>query len=381
MTKNDGRRDLSLIRASGSTARVLNLLLVAERFGDTEEYQQKPLFKSKRLNRTLIVKHAVRPHERQLFRRPPVAATKIIVPFASDQLELGGASILVNEERFEKLLRDTVGGYASDTEFQSDVELLRTLASLPSFDPFLMRERLRTTGFEAARCYFDIAEADVARMRAFVGKEISELINLAFASGGNASGDLSSKMADKLMTDETAKSLDPLRQVLRLSGEEYKEGIFAWKGFLYYKWLMAELKPQLAAFKPRFAGCRVVRATMEERTDLANMRKAILDQMMLANNRVEECLAEYAAAFASLSGGQAGAFREFLLKAPSMFIPIGEAVGVVRHIHSFWTFRFPETATMPTLEGDEAMETFSEFEATLSGVEFVRKAIAAAEAA
>jgi hypothetical protein len=378
MSKTDGRRDLSLIRASGSTARVLNLALIAERFGETEEYQAKPLFKSKRLNRTLIVKHALRPHERTLFRRPPVAATKIIVPFASNQLELGGTSILVNEEHFEKMLRDTVGGYSSDADFNADVELLRVLATLPSFDPFLMRERLRHTGVEPARCYFDIAEADVARMRAFVSKEISQLINLAFATGGHDAGDLSSKMADKLMTDETAKSLDPLREVLRLSGEEYIEGVFAWKGFLYYKWLMAELKPQLAAFKPRFAACRVVRATVEERTDLANMRKAILTQMVQAADRVDACLIEYGTAFASLAEGQAGAFRSFLLKAPSLFIPIGEAVGVVRHIHSFWNFRFPETAVTPTLEGDEALETFSDFEATLAGVEFVRNAEAQA---
>ena len=59
MSKQDGRRDLSLIRASGSTARVLNLALIYERFGDTEEYSAKPLFKSKRLNRALILKHAV----------------------------------------------------------------------------------------------------------------------------------------------------------------------------------------------------------------------------------------------------------------------------------------------------------------------------------
>lgn len=379
MSKHDGRRDLSLIRASGSTARVFNLLLVAERFGETEDYQSNPMFKSKRLNRSLIVKHAVRPHERQLFRRPPVAATKIIVPFASEQLELGGTSILVNEERFERLVKETFG-YTNDADFVSDVELLRTLATLPSFDPFLMRERLRHTGYQPARCYFDIAEADVARMRAFVGKEISQLINLAFATGGGDAGDLSSKMADKLMTDETAKSLDPLRQVLRLSGEEYVEGIFAWKGFLYYKWLMEELKPQLAAFKPRFAACRVVRATLEERTDLAQMRKNILSQMEIASKRVDECLLQYGEAFASLSDGQAGAFRTFLLAAPEMFIPIGEAVGVVRHIHSFWNFRFPDVGGPPTLEGDEAMETFSEFEATLQGVEFVRKA-AAAEAA
>jgi hypothetical protein len=49
------------------------------------------------------------------------------------------------------------------------------------------------------------------RMRAFVGKEIGQLVNLAFATGGRDAGDLSQRLADKLMTDETAQALDPLR--------------------------------------------------------------------------------------------------------------------------------------------------------------------------
>ncbi len=373
MKKVDGRRDLSLVRASGSTARVLNLALVAERHGETEEYQQKPLFKNKMLNRSLILKHTLRAHERELFDRPFASATKIILPFASTELGLGGVTILIGERRWERMLAETSGGDQDKQGFEADLDLLRMLSTLPSFDPFLMRERLRHSGVEPARCYFDIAEADVARMRAFVSAEITQLIDLAFATGGRDAGNLSGKLADKLMTDETAKSLDPLRQTLRLSGDEYVEGVFAWKGFLYYKWLMKELGPLLTEFKPRFAGCRVMRSTMEERRDLAETRRRILDLIKIAADRVENTLLEYGVAFAALSQGQPTAFRDFLLKAPSLFIPIGEAVGVIRHVDSFWRFRFPD-ASMPMLEADEGMEIFHEFEMTLNGVEFVRRA-------
>jgi hypothetical protein len=377
MKKLDGRRDLSLVRASGSTARVLNLALIHERFGETEDYQKNPLFKCRQLNRTLILKHALRQHERDLFDRPMTVATKLILPYASGELGLGGVSVLIGERRFEKMVREAVGKDVDEASVLSDIELLRVLAALPSFDPFLMRERLRSLGVEPARCFFEIAEADLARMRAFVSKEIAQLIDLAFATGGRGAGDLSSKLADKLMTDETAKSLDPLRATLRLSGEEYIEGVFAWKGFLYYKWLMAELKPQLELFRPHFAGCKVLRATTEERADLAEARKRVLALMKMACDRVDETLLEYGTAFASLADGQASAFRAFLLKAPSLFIPIGEAVGVVRHVHSFWRFRFPDNMP-PILEADEAMELFHEFEMTLNGIEFVqrRKAMA-----
>ncbi len=154
----DGRRDLSLIRASGSTARVLNLALTFERFGDTEEYKAKPLFRNPRLNRALILKHVVRPHERDLFTRPTTAATKVILPYAATELELGGISFMINEIRFEKLLRDAVGGYEDEATFIADAELLRVMAALPSFDPFLMRERLRHLGVDPARAVKEATE-------------------------------------------------------------------------------------------------------------------------------------------------------------------------------------------------------------------------------
>ena len=371
MRNKDGRRDLSLIRASGSTARVLNLALCFERFGETEEYAARPMFRNPRLNRALIVKHVLRAHERDLLSRPLTGATKVILPYAASELELGGISFMVGETRFEKLMRDAVGHYEHEDDFQADAELLRVLASLPSFDPFLMRERMRTINVEPARCYFDIAEADLTRMRAFVGKEIAQLVSLAFATGGRDAGDLSKRLAEKLMTDETAKSLDPLRATLRLSGEEYTEGVFGWKGFLYYKWLMDEIRPQLGEFKPRFASLRIVGADNEERRALAETRRDILDKMAKAIERVDETLLEYGSAFAALADGQPAAFRAFLLKAPSLFIPMGEAVGVVRHIHSFWRFRFPEAGT-PLMEADEAIEVLHDFETTIAGVDFAK---------
>ena len=371
MRQKDGGRDLSLIRASGSTARVLNLCLAFERFGDTDDYKNKPLFKNPRLNRALILKHVVRPHERELFTRPTTTATKVILPYAAEALELGGVSFMINEIRFERLLKDAVGGYTNDADIIADAELLRVMAALPSFDPFLLRERLRVIGIDPARSYFDIAEADIARMRAFVGKEIAQLVSLAFATGGVDAGGLSQRLADKLMTDETAKTLDPLRETLRLSGEEYIEGVFAWKGFLYYKWLMDEIRPGLAEFKPRFAGLRISQASADERRDLAETRRDILIKMELALGRVDETLLEYGVAFAALAEGQPSAFRTFLLKAPSLFIPIGEAVGVIRHINSFWRFRFPDGAT-PMMEADEAIEVLHDFETTIEGVDFVK---------
>jgi hypothetical protein len=371
VTKPDRNRDLSLIRESGSTARVVNLALIYDRFGATPEYGERPLFKNKRLNRAVLLKHSPRPSEKALFLRPRQCATKIILPFASSDLRLGGASFMVDQIGFERTLRESFGGYEDANEYNRDLELLRLLDALPSFDPFLMRERLRQSGYEPARCYFEVSEADIARMRVFVGQEIAQLVGLAFANGGAGARELSAKLADKLMTDETAKSLDPLRETLRLSGDEYREGVFAWKGFLYYKWLIGELSPNLAQLKSAILATRVSRPTNEDKKQIVEMRGRIIAYLEAAATKVNEALREYAAAFAALSEGKPMAFRDFLLKAPSLFIPIGEAVGVMRHIESFWRFRFPGRG-VPTLEVDEAFELFQDFDLTLESVEFIR---------
>lgn len=377
MSQVDGRRDLSLIRESGSTARVLNLAHVFERHGQTEDYAARPFFRNKRLNRALILKHAVRADERDMFAAPPICATKIVLPFAATELALGGLSFMVGQHHFERTMRGALGGYDDGADLEHDADLLQLLAVLPSFDPFLMRERLRHYGEEPARCYFDVSEGDVARMRAFVGGEIQQLVDLAFVNGGADGRNLSRSLADKLMTDDTAKALDPLRETLRMDGDAYREGVFAWKGFLYYKWLIADIDAIVATQKRQIAGTRVARASAPQLEQLRRMRAGIISTLDIASTRVQEELLRYDAAFASLAAGIPGAFRDFLHNAPARFMPIGEAIGVIKHIQSFWSFRFPGQV-VASLDVEEALEVFQEFEITLASVAFVKEGAPAA---
>ncbi len=367
MSRSVERRDLSLVRESASTTRVLDLAFIRERHGDSEEYQQKPLFRNQQLNTSLVMKHALRAHERRLFSGNKVTATKIVFPFSNSDLRLGGSSIFVGEPDFERTLRGRLS-FASANEAEVDIETLRIIDELPSFDPFLMRERMRQAGMEPARCYFEVTDADAARMRTFVSSQIAALVALAFAGNSAAPQELSARLAEKLMTDETAQSLEPLRATLRLSGDEYREGVFAWKGFLYYKWVVGELSPRLAELARSIIAARVVNAPREDMAALNVSRQKIVRVLGKTMGRISQALADYDAAFDSLSKGKPTAFRDFLLSAPSMFLVIGEAVGIIKHIDSFWRFRFP-AGRIPLMEGDEAFEIFQDFELTLSGIE------------
>ena len=365
MSRNS--QSLSLLRSSGSTGRVLNLSSVFLKFGATPEYTAKPLFKNSQLNKGILLKHTLRSHERDRLETSRSTATKVILPFDPSNLDLGGYSFFVNERDFEKCLAGFVGGDGADANFRADVEVLNVIDELPSFDPFLLRERLRRHGFEPSRCYFDLSEADAGRMRLFVEGEIRKLVSLAFSGDANVSG-LSSRMAEKLMTDETASSLEPLRMTLQLSGDEYREGVFAWKGFLYYSWLVSEFATRLPELSKQILKVRVLRATSEERNEIDDTRRRIINCLGLASGRVRDGIRHYKDAYAQLAGGKAGAFRDFLLQAPRLFLSVGEAISIIKHVDSYWQYRFKNLRDM-TMDIEDAKEVFHEFAGQLSGLE------------
>ena len=79
-----------------------------------------------------------------------------------------------------------------------------------------------------------------------------------------------------------------------------------------------------------------------------------------------EALKVYDRAYAGLTqDGRPAAFREFLLDAPHMFIRLGEQVGAVQHIVSFWNFRFNPRS--PRVQVEELIDIFMDFEASLAG--------------
>ena len=57
--------------------------------------------------------------------------------------------------------------------------------------------------------------------------------------------------------------------------------------------------------------------------------------------------------------------REFLLSAPAMFCDLGERLGAVNHIVSFWNFRFPQ-GKMPIVTGPELVDILADFEESLA---------------
>jgi hypothetical protein len=341
-----------------STSRVLNLGNIARTNRDDPDYSARPMFLSPAVNTAFLLKHRTRPDETYLFHSPPAVATKIIIPFDLDDLRAGGRSLMIEQRGFVEALRQA-GNYNPEN-LERDLVALKLMDGLPSLDPFLMREHLRNNGIDVAPCYFEISAGDQQRMHDYTAGEISQLIRLA--SGGRNHQGSTSRMVTALLSTRVDEKLEPLRMTLGLSEPDFREGVFSWRGFLYYKWSMNQFWPDVMKVLRALSEIRPHGAiTSEQRAFLSGTRRSIIELVRDSGKEVSKVLEVYDSSFQDLVAHQAPkTFRDFLLSAPYMFTDLGEKIGAISHIVSFWRLRFPPGAPL-LIDAEELSVIFQDF--------------------
>ncbi len=357
-------RRLTALQESASTARVLNLGGSLRKTDVDPESLKPPFFTNPLLNRAIIVKHRVRPNEADAFNSPRQNATKILLPIDPKDLKLGAHYFFMGQKDFDSVTTSVFGRGLAPGEH--DRQVLDLIDALPSLDPFLLREHLRRNGFEPARAYFNISDADLERMHAYVEAEITPLVAMSFQAelGSKAQA---AKLVNKLLSSNAPDDLGPLRGVLMLGEREFLDGIFAWRGFLYYKWVQESLQRRTAQVtsaielvQPR--GPR----DPESSAYIGPARNRICISVQKTVNSISQMLSVYDKAYQGLTQkGDPAGFRDFLLTAPAMFTNLGEQLGALQHIVSYWTHRFP-TGKPAVASPQELMDFLIDFEDSLS---------------
>ncbi|THD61603.1 MAG: hypothetical protein E8A49_11570 [Phenylobacterium sp.] len=352
-------RSMRALEKTASTSRVLNLAALAVKHANNPDHSAKPLFMAPALNAAVILKHRLRANEIGTVATVRRTATKLIVPFERSDLSLGGRSLFVGDRGWMESLQELAG---VSHDLGRDAGVLEALDELPSLDPFLLREHMRRRGFEIADTHFEISSHDLDAMQQFVGREISRLIDLAYK--GRSSSDASTtRLVEALLSSRNDDRLEPLRLTLRLEGDSYREGIFAWKGFLYYKWVLNSLWPKLREVMVELLQVKTVGPRDFEHEGLVRTMKVRLhDNIERQVKSVADYLRVYDQVFEELTrDGNATAFRDFLLRSPEMLVKLGEGTGVVSHIASFWRFRFPKGKPLEANVG-ELLDILQDFE-------------------
>ncbi|MFW6413424.1 MAG: hypothetical protein ACOC0V_04745 [Oceanicaulis sp.] len=361
----DSYGKLSFLKRGGSTSRVIDLVSIRERFGETEGWIRDPLFRMTRLNRGFVVKHTLRAWEREQLGGDRTSATKVIVPISDRDLDLGGHSIFVEAHDFETKLSHHLGVTPDKPAFAADVRRLRQLANLPSFDPYLLHEFFRREGEKIDPCYFTISDEELLKITEFVAGQIDMLVRKALGGADLATREKSRRLAKVLFEDENSEQLVVLRDALRMTEREYRDGVFGWKGTLYYSWCSTDCYADLTGFLRDLQGLRIVGLSGADRAEIRTILASIIQLSMGRWNRLKTRLDAYHGEFSRfVERGDPGALKAFMTRAPSLFVEMGEDIGRLQHVSSYWRFWTRDRKTRQ-MSGMEAFDLLPDFEAAL----------------
>ena len=356
-------RSLANLGETAMTSRVLNLAQIYITSGRDEDYARKPFFRDSRLNKAILIKHTLRANEADMFGRQRRTATKIMLPFDPVDLRLGASSIFVGQIGFENFCRSYFG--TSDINTDDDIRILRLLDSIPSLDPFLVRELLSRNGYKPAACYLKISANDIQRMIGFANSEIERLVHMAF--GSTISG-AAVKLTTKILSDELDRELEPLKLTLRMADDVFSDGIFSWRGFLYFKWRyltlqgeMNEVIEGIAKYQTRGKPDQNIGEYLNE------ARPRLVRRIVSTISAIGRTLAVYDTAYGALiDRGDPAPFRQFLIDGPGLFYELGESVAILDHIGSFWRYRMADPMTRLGLEPSDYADLILDFEESLA---------------
>lgn len=359
-------RNLANLKKSASTARVLNLLRVWEEHAGAPGWKTAPMFRHPALNRALILKHRLRRDEVDRFRIRRHVATKIILPIDGGDLRIGGRYLFVDQIGYDRTMRESFGIGPSHPDWLT----LSLMDELPGLDPFLLREQLRRNGLAPDPCYFNLTEGDLSRMTEFVAEEVRPLVDLSLGPDADLAADNPvARLTARIMSFTPGEDMSALGATLQLDPQEYEEGVFCWKGFLYYKW---SLRTVIGDVGEVLNGVR--RARPHGRTDAEQLaaiertRDRVDRRILQTCEAAADMLGVYDEAFAAMTQrGDPRRFRDFLKDAPSLFSRLGERLGAVQHVVSFWRFR--AGPGKPRLTGEELLDLLADFDVSLSGRE------------
>jgi hypothetical protein len=356
-------RTLTQLEKNAATARVLNLRAIYQRNGESPDYKNQPLFQNTQINRSIIVKHRLRDNERDDFSQPKNTATKIIIPIDPGNLNSGGQYAFVGQNNFAEILSNTLN--INPNKLKDDVEILYIIDQAPSLDPFLLREHLSRQGVKPAPCYFEISEMDTNKMLLFTQSEIEPLVSKS--AGKDDKAGFAGVLARKLLADAADDMLNPLRETLQMTKHEFREGVFCWKAFLYYKWQLQTLLPTLPIVARQIAKI-VPNGIVDPFTEnqITMLRKSLRRQIISVVQHAQDTISIYDRAYGSLTEmNNPKPFRRFLINSPELFNPLGERLAAIDHVVSYWSHRF-SLSRPGNVMADELIDIFMDFDQSLS---------------
>jgi len=155
------------------------------------------------------------------------------------------------------------------------------------------------------------------------------------------------RMSRLLLSDGDSAELEPLKTTLKMDDEDFSEAMFAWKAFLYYRWRAQTMAPALKSTLRSIAKLSNRRCDADTLAFMVKAKGQIEGAIATAWREIGQTLKLYDNAYLALTQDQKPEnFRGFLSKGASLFIGLGERIGRLEQVVSFWSYRLDQHTAM-----------------------------------
>lgn len=332
-------QQLERLAATPSNWRILNLNRATRQIRQVHGAESGRFFKNRRLNASIIVKHTLREHERQMFEQAPIVATKVLVPLDETSLAVGAISFFVGERSYPAIMRQTFGINTITAAGDKDALILARLSETPSLELFLLRELLGSEEFGISKDYFQVSLLEDMAIRAYINRELAPLIRVAIEDANQAK---INKFVDSIFGADIGPQAADFFQSMGLPQHTWGTVVFAWKAALFYETQFLNMQKRYDAMREKLAALKTYghseifpRSLVQLRLDaLSDFTKRAFDQgidcQQSFNSRRRTAIIE---------GANLLEFKTYLEDMPANVHGFGAFSALIDHILSYWDYR------------------------------------------
>ena len=298
------------------------------------------IFQTPAMHNLVVLKEVIGPDDP---KHPHGCAvgTKLYLPYDSNDVYDGGRSIFFHSRDLMRMFHEQFGfdpQKAQGSGFNHDLQLMRTLDSLPSLDGFLMRDALQLEGFALNEAYFEVSPAERAAIQDFIRGNMECLVRAAFGGKAPSASQVSS-LTDKIWEAKDLEALDPLIQAFRFPKDKALSIFSGWKGIIFYSFeyhRSRERREALALWlKSGALPSDVVPKDVREWLD--GLRRGAIHRLRNHWVDIDGLLKRFDAVYKEfVASSNPGGFIDFLQKAGEIYRQLGDSLSKINHSINCW---------------------------------------------
>jgi hypothetical protein len=327
---------------SGS-GRALNCIKIAELIqADGDEAGGPLLFQTPILNRCVLIKDIYQLRSRGGTLIQASVKTKVYLPFNPKRAEEGGQSVFFDTTEFHQAMQSLIDvqDETRREQLDNDTKTLRVLDSIPTFAPFLLKDRLDRAQIEVNYRYHDLPPAEWQRTYTYVQQRFRKILTAVLPGGEAEDSPTLDKLLSRLWGFKDPVALQLLAKAFGLPEKNSAELFYNWKGVIFLAYQYAQAKDKITLFLTWLEDVCTKPALLPEPSNRETRARlaAIQVQAEKISRDIASQLGIYEKAFEALfvTGSGAEGFRNFLLNSDSYFQTVGIDLGCLSHGAEVW---------------------------------------------